>query len=207
MTESENKYRILVIDDEVLIAKALKRILKKSGFDTVELAHNSEQALVKAKAFLPHLVLSDINLEESEKDGIILTKEIVNAVNCEVIFVSAHTTNDIVSRAKNINPKNYIVKPFDDVQVKIAVEMALVGADLLTLGLKKVNILAKLTKTERTIIALIADNNTSKDIATKLFISAKTVENHRANIMRKLDLKPQNNSLLAWSILHKNELA
>ncbi len=197
--------RVLVIDDEMLIARDLQRILKRLELTNIGIANNSEEVLELYPTFKPHLVLCDINLEEP-KDGISLAAEILENLNTQIIFITAHSDENYLARAGELNPLSYILKPFNKDQVMATVKVALANKEVMEGGTVKQNYRELLTATELKILRLIADGGTTAGIADQLFVSKKTVENHRANISRKLDLEKKNNALLTWAMDHKYEL-
>lgn len=198
--------RVLILDDEMVIARDLERTLRSMGLTKVKIANSSTEVLDRARHFLPHLLLSDINLEEKNTDGIRVSNQIKEYLHVKVIYVTAHSDQHILDRAKQSRPENYIVKPFEEDQVRVAVELALNSPAIKKCGVLKSEEFSSLTESEKRILQLVSEHQTTKEIAKRLFISPKTVENHRSNITRKLGLQPRNNNLLAWAIEHKELL-
>lgn len=201
-----NDRRVLILDDEMVIARDLERTLRSMGLTKVKIANSSTEVLDRARHFLPHLLLSDINLEEKNTDGIRVSNQIKEYLHVKVIYVTAHSDQHILDRAKQSRPENYIVKPFEEDQVRVAVELALNSPAIKKCGVLKSEEFFSLTESEKRILQLVSEHQTTKEIAKRLFISPKTVENHRSNITRKLGLQPRNNNLLAWAIEHKELL-
>lgn len=201
-----NDRRVLILDDEMVIARDLERTLRSMGLTKVKIANSSTEVLDRARHFLPHLLLSDINLEEKNTDGIRVSNQIKEYLHVKVIYVTAHSDQHILDRAKQSRPENYIVKPFEEDQVRVAVELALNSPAIKKCGVLKSEEFSSLTESEKRILQLVSEHQTTKEIAKRLFISPKTVENHRSNITRKLGLQPRNNNLLAWAIEHKELL-
>ncbi len=198
--------RILILDDEIVIARDLQRILKRMGIGHVEVTNSSEEILELYLDYKPHLILCDINLEEPVEDGITVCTKILNELKTNIIFITAHSDKAYLERASKLSPLNYLLKPFDEKQVTATIEMALSKPLVRDAGCLKPSYSTLLTESEYTILKLIADNKTTSEIAEQLFISPKTVENHRRNITRKLGLQGKNNSLLSWAIEHRSEL-
>ena len=198
--------RVMILDDEMVIARDLQKILRKMGFSGVKIANSSDEALDLYLPFKPHLILCDINLEEPDKDGIYVCQQIIQQLQTHIIFITAHSDGTYLERASKIKPLNYLLKPFDEEQVVATVRMALAKPEVQKSGYLKQNFSDLLTKTEFKILKLISEDKTSKEIAGLHFISPKTVENHRSNITRKLGLPPKNNSLLSWALEHKELL-
>jgi DNA-binding NarL/FixJ family response regulator len=197
--------RILIIEDEMIIARDIERCLKEVEATDLRIANSSLEALEIARQFRPELVLLDINLKE-EKDGVAIARAIQNILHTEIIYITAHGNPSTIKKALTTQPMNYIIKPFSREQVKVAVKVALQNIDSQEhLGLPS-GLLNKLTPAERKIIRLIAKNKTSVEIAELLFLSPKTVENHRYHICKKLKLSAVKNSLIRWVYAHKSKI-
>ena len=116
--------RILVIDDEPLIAEDLMMILKEEGYQNVDMAIDYDQALKSIESGPPDLALIDINLGGS-KDGIDLAFKISGKYHFPFIFVTSYYDDQTRSRVKNCAPAGYILKPFNERELVINVEMVL----------------------------------------------------------------------------------
>ena len=197
--------RVLILDDEIVIARDLQRILKRLGVGEVEVINSSEEMLGIYLEFKPQLILCDINLEEPNEDGISLCEQIIQNLNTNIIFITAHSDKAYLERASMIKPLNYLLKPFEEKQVTASIKMALSKPEVQKSGLLKQNYANLLTESEYKILKQISENKTTSEIASQLFISPKTVENHRRNISQKLGLEARNNSLLSWALEHKKE--
>jgi DNA-binding CsgD family transcriptional regulator len=99
-------------------------------------------------------------------------------------------------------PFNYLVKPWNEQQIAVTVNMAFT---YILERMKNDSLVKNLSLSEYKILDLIAKQKKSKEIAEILFIAEKTVRNHRYNIIKKLDLPNDNNSLLKWAITHFNK--
>jgi DNA-binding LytR/AlgR family response regulator len=103
--------KVLVVDDEVLIAEDLKDILRSFGLNQVELAHSKSEALVKLASFEPDVALLDIRMEK-EFDGLELG-EIINArYKIPFIYITAHSDIAMIREIVKTKPAGYITKPF-----------------------------------------------------------------------------------------------
>jgi CheY-like chemotaxis protein len=121
MTE---KIRILIVEDEALIAEDLKEKLQKFGYEVPGIADTGEMAIALAEEHRPNLVLMDIHLAGA-MDGITTGGEIRSRWGIPIIYVTAFATQAIIDRAKKTNPSGYILKPFNDVQIQAAIQIAL----------------------------------------------------------------------------------
>lgn len=114
--------RILVVEDEILIAEYLKDILHSMHYEDVHLARNKEQALAAIESFRPELVLLDIRMAQ-ELDGISIATEINETSATPFIFITAHADQDIVQQALKTKPAAYITKPFKKIDVYAAISI------------------------------------------------------------------------------------
>lgn len=99
----------------------------------------------------------------------------------------------------HINTIQYIYYPWDEQKIKNTVQLAI---DEIEKNKKKETLLDKLSGTEYKVVDLISKKKKSKEIADILFIAEKTVRNHRYNIIKKLQLPNDNNSLVKWAMMH-----
>ena len=121
---SEAKIRVLVVEDELIIAKGIEKRLSVLGYAVVDTVPTGEEAVEKALETLPDLVLMDICLQ-GEMDGVTAAERIRSEADIPVIYLTAYADSDTLGRAKVTEPFGYIVKPFQDVTLKSAIEMAL----------------------------------------------------------------------------------
>lgn len=116
--------KILIVEDEPLIAKDLSFILEDLGIHKIEFAMNYEDAYKSIEEQEFDLILLDVNLS-SEKDGIDLAHEINKSKETPFIFITSYYNQSTVERAKVTNPLAYLLKPFNQFDIRINVEMAL----------------------------------------------------------------------------------
>lgn len=201
--------RILIIEDEIIIARFIERQLVNNFDCSAAIAINQKEVEEIMTSFLPHLILCDINLKE-EKDGIMLVEQLRQRYAFEVIFITSYQSRAIIEKALLYQPLNYLIKPVDEAAIYAALKLVwpVVEANS-KLGKLYDNIPLRrlLSDTEWKIFQLILQNKTSREIAALLFLSPYTIKNHRHSICRKLGLKNGNNSLLKWAMLHKELLA
>ncbi len=123
MTENRT-YKILVVEDEAVISLRLKKRLAKMGYDVPAIAYSGEDAVEKARRFKPDIVLMDVMIPD-KVDGIEAAKIMKAELNIPVIFLTAFSEDKIIERAKQVEPFGYLLKPFQDREIKAAVEVAL----------------------------------------------------------------------------------
>jgi DNA-binding response OmpR family regulator len=116
--------KIIVVEDEGLIALDLKLRLEQAGYTVAAIADNAADALESVERLQPSLVLMDIRLRGSQ-DGIETADQIRRRFHVPVIFVTALADREILDRAKITEPCGYIVKPFHSVDFRAQIEMAL----------------------------------------------------------------------------------
>jgi len=120
----KKQIRILIVEDEAIIANDIKRTLEKFGYIITDIAKSGETALQMVKESTPDLVLVDILLEGS-LNGIDITQTIQREYNVPVIFVTAFSDPNTVNKAKLTAPYGYVSKPFEDNELFSSIEMAL----------------------------------------------------------------------------------
>jgi len=116
--------RILVVEDERIVARDLANTLTDLGYQVVATTATGEDAIEKARALVPSLVLMDIHLKGSI-DGIQAAETITDERQIPVIYLSAHADPETLERAKCTGPFGYLVKPFRAIELRTAIEVAL----------------------------------------------------------------------------------
>lgn len=183
--------QILLIEDELIIARDLKMSLQKNQFSQLDHARNYEEAIFLFSKNHYDLVISDINLKTSI-DGISIIEKFSETKVIPVVYLTAYSDDEIVERAKKTMPFAYILKPFNINQLKLTINLALLNfkkhQDHIEPSDENAELLKTLTKREKEILIVLATGKISKEIADMLNISPQTVEKHKQNIRRKLDM-------------------
>jgi len=117
--------KILVVDDEAIITLQLEEQLHEMGYTVVGMAASGEEAIEKARQLLPDLVLMDIVMPKRRVNGIEAARVIIDELDIPVVFVTSYADDAIIEKAKQVRPYGYIVKPFNELEIKAAVEVAL----------------------------------------------------------------------------------
>jgi DNA-binding NarL/FixJ family response regulator len=199
------KKTILIVDDHPLFREGLKLLISRNPkFEVVAEAGNEREGLQMSKRLKPDLAIVDISLPD--KSGIDLTRSIRSLLpGTRVMIVSMHSKIDYITEAFQAGASGYVVKESATDRLVQGLEAVSKGEYFLDTSLshKVVKKLMQfpekeakitdaryetLTRREQQVMRLLAEGLSAKEIAEKLFISPKTVENHRANIMNKLDL-------------------
>jgi DNA-binding NarL/FixJ family response regulator len=200
-----NKKTTLIVDDHPLFREGVKTLIEHTPqFTVVGEAGNGKEALAMAKALRPDLVLLDLSLPD--QSGVEVTQQIRAFLpNTRVIIVSMHSKVELISKAFQAGATGYVVKESATEKLVEGLEAVSKGEYFLdsALSQKVVSKLVEssgkasksvdaryesLTPREQQVLRLLVEGLSAKEIAEKLFISPKTVENHRTNIMNKLDI-------------------
>lgn len=122
---------ILIVEDERIVAEALKMFLISKGYSVVGIAGTGEDAIRLVLEYLPDLIMMDISLK-GPIDGVEATEAIRSFHDVPVIFLTAFSDDAIIARAKVTRPYGYIIKPYDEREVLVAIEIALYSHELNT---------------------------------------------------------------------------
>ena len=199
------KKTILIVDDHPLVREGLVSILKPAaGYEVVGQAGNGRDAIRMVKNLKPDLVLLDMVLPD--KNGIELSREIRNiSPPTRIMIVSMHSKVDYIVKAFEAGATGYMAKESATERLLQGIEHVLNGEYFMD-GSVSHRVVEKLMQTpekemkitdaayetltprEQEVTVLLAEGYSAKDTAAKLFISPKTVENHRSSIMNKLGL-------------------
>ena len=114
-----------MVDDEAIITLQLEEQLSDMGYTVVGMAASGEEAIVKARQLMPDLVLMDIVMPRRQVNGIDAARTITDELNIPIVFVTSYADDAIIEKAKQVLPYGYIVKPFNELEVKAAIEVAL----------------------------------------------------------------------------------
>ena len=119
-----SKEKILIVEDDRIVAEGTKRSLKRLGFNVSGIVSYGEKAVERIKECDPDLVLMDIMLK-GEMNGIQATDLIHTQFDIPVVYLTAYTDEDVLNRAKITEPFGYIVKPFEERELNTTIEIAL----------------------------------------------------------------------------------
>jgi two-component system, response regulator PdtaR len=116
--------KIIIVEDEIIIALDLKLRLENLGYDVMTTVFNGEDAIKVAGEKNPDLVLMDIQLN-GEMDGINVAQQIRNLYNIPFIYLTGSYENALLERAKQTDPIGFINKPFDELEIQNLIEKAM----------------------------------------------------------------------------------
>lgn len=197
---------ILLADDHPILLKGLRDELINIGFVVLEGATNGAQALEIITSKKPTIAILDINMPFLTGFEVIKKcKE--ESLETKFIILTSYKEKGFVLKAKKMNISGYLLKDEPFSEIKKCIQEVLNGNFYaskifdevfdkeISPQIEKIKFLSP---SERTIVRLIAGENSSKEIAEILSISSRTVDKHRSNIISKLDLPSDSDSLSMW---------
>jgi DNA-binding NarL/FixJ family response regulator len=211
---SIKKIKVLLADDHAMVRQGFTVLLNaQPDIEVIGEAADGNEMVELAENLHPDVVLADISMPNL--NGIEATK-LIHQRNPEmpVVMITTHTSSSYVVRALRNGARGYVVKNDDFQHVIQAIKAVILGQrylstlvseqiiDAVVMGTSmEFNLDERISIREREILQLIAEGNSNSQIAKKLVISARTVETHRTNIMRKLELNSQID-ILRYAIQH-----
>ena len=198
------KHRIVIADDHTIMREGLRSLLEaEAAFEVIGAVDNGRDAVRLATLLKPDLVLMDLAMPHM--DGMSAIRELKRrAPEIKVLVLTMHKTEEHIRAALQAGASGYLLKDAARAELLIAIVSIMRGrtfispavADRIVAGYldhdaPEGSVSARsdtLTAREKQVLKLIAEGRRNKDIAEYLFVSVKTVEKHRANLMSKLDL-------------------
>lgn len=191
----ENLIKIIIADDHKIFRDGLKNLLDKSGeFDIIAEAENGTQVLELLIDHQPDVVVMDISMPK--KNGIEVLKEVAEIYpKTKFIMLSMHEEGDYIIKCIKLGASGYLLKTVEEEELRSAIKAVHNGkkyfnadiSSLMASQLQNATEQVHITPREQEVLELVADGLSTKLIADKLFISARTVESHRLNLMKKFD--------------------
>jgi len=198
-----NKKRILIVDDHQLIIDGLRGFIESNqNYQVIGEANTGTEAIRLTSVLNPDLILMDI--EMPEMSGIQASQEIKKShPQIKIIIVSMHNEKQLIKKLIDQGADGYLLKNSSQIEVMDAIEKVLnnqiylsqdVTLSLLDKSQNKsshnsdVTTIAQLTEREIEILKLVAQGMTNKEVGDSLNISHRTVDTHRTNLMKKLDV-------------------
>ncbi len=181
----KERVKILIVEDEGVTAASIGELLEEEEYSVSGIAKDAATALriSSQEEAAPAVVICDIHIQGST-NGIDLARQLKDLYQCEVIFLTAYSDTKTLQAAFHTEPVMYVVKPYTDTQLLVAVQMAFHKLYQPNQSLADRHPL-QLTEREKEIAMLIAQGLTSKQIARNLFISIETVKTHRRRMLSK----------------------
>ncbi|MFA9188270.1 response regulator transcription factor [Flavobacterium sp. FBOR7N2.3] len=194
-----NEIKLIIADDHELFRKGLAELLRKhddikivksvaDGFEFMELINSQFEA---------DIVLLDITMPNM--DGFQVLKELKTLTsNIKPIVISMHNDGNYIAKCAKMGAHGYLLKNTDEAELILAIRSVNKGKKYFSAEIseKMINFMSThsiseniLSNKETEVLGLISKGLTTKEIATKLFVSSRTIETHRANILKKLEVK------------------
>jgi len=215
----KTKIKIVIADDHPIIRKGLVDIIEQeTDIEILGQAANGEEAINIIIKTLPDIAIVDVNMPI--KSGFDVAREIAKSkTRVQIIFLTMHDEQEMFKHALELNVSGYIMKDCaaediidciravhnDDFYFSPSLSKNFIANHKERFNFIVKGGIEKLTPTEKTILRLIAAGLTSSEIAYQLFVSRKTIENHRANICAKLDLHGVN-ALMKYAIQNQSKI-
>jgi DNA-binding NarL/FixJ family response regulator len=202
MSEPVDRIRVMVVDDHPMWRDAVERDLQDAGFDVVGVAANGSEALARFPACRPHVVVLDLQIPAP--DGVAVTAEVIRQdPSARVLILSASGEQDDVLGAVKAGATGYLVKSASRKELLDAVHRVAQGDTVFTPGLAGLVLgeyrrlseptstetgQPSLTERETEVLRMVAKGLSYKQIAERLVLSHRTVQNHVQNTLRKLQM-------------------
>lgn len=194
--QMHNTHTILVADDHPLLLKGLVDELESKGYNVIAQSTNGLEALEQLLDLRPDIAILDIQMPMLS--GIeVITKATDAGCTTRFILLTSHKEEGLVYRAKQLGISGYLLKEEPFLEMERCILKVSAGETYFSKTfeqmvettinpqLKKLKLLSS---SERTILRMVAQSKTSKEIAEELLISLRTVQKHRSNIIQKLEL-------------------
>jgi len=204
---------IIIADDHPLLLKGLNDFLVEKKYNIIGSGNNGKEAYNLIEEKNPDIAILDIQMPFMS--GIEVAEKCkINKFDTKIVLITFHKEEILFQKAKELNIFGYILKEFAIEEIETCIDTVSNGEPYFSQKIRrslhqnsfKGSSFDTLTPSERKILKLIAKDKTNKEIASILFISYRTVEKHRSNIINKLNLEQKTNSLLIWAKEHQENL-
>lgn len=193
--------KVIIADDHAIIREGLKSLLENKNIDVVGIAQNGRDAINQALELKPDIVMMDISMPDM--NGVEATLNIKkNIPETKVIALSIHSGKNFIDKMFSSGASGYVLKEcaFDEIYDAIcevskgnfylspSIARTYVKHSSTEADNKQKILFNEMTNKEREVLQLIAEGQKTRDIAEMLNVSIKTIEAHRRNIMKKLNI-------------------
>lgn len=198
----DKKYSVLIVEDHTLLRQGLIAMISSDPLlEVVGEADNGRDAIRQAATLKPDIVLMDINMPVMNGSEA-LTEIKHRDPNIKVIMLTAHNAEEYIRDSIKAGANGYVLKQASRDDLILGIHKVLNGKTYLTPDVAdklfnkylsgsvnaEFSAWEQISKREREVLKLVAEGNTNKGIASLMCVSIKTVEKHRSNLMKKLDL-------------------
>lgn len=209
------KIKVFNADDHPMLRKGVTNLLNQTeAFQWVGSASDGKEALEKIRAIKPDVAILDI--EMPHLTGLDVARTLLaEGTTTQFVLLTLFKDKSFLNRALEAGIKGYLLKESKETEIIECIHFANQGKPYVNASMTQYlitdkgienDVLNLLSNHEINILKLISRQKTSNEIADMLFISPKTVSNHRTNISKKLGLTGQQNGLLKWAIENKELL-
>lgn len=212
--------RIVMADDHPIVRQGLRQMIEADkSLTIIAEAGDGRSALELIETHKPDVAVLDIDMPQM--DGFAVARSLQRKnLAVEVVFLTMHSEEEIFQAAMDLGVKGYVLKDSAVTDIVASIKTVAAGRPYLSPALSALLLhrrrraeeldkqqpgLHDLSPMERRVLKLIAEDKTSREIAEELFISYRTVETHRSNICKKLDLHGSL-ALVKFAVAHKSEL-
>ena len=220
MSAPDKKIKVLIADDHPIFRQGLKKVLEEDGkYLVISETSNGTETLEKIRELKPDAAVLDIDMPGL--NGIEILKAIQKEkIPVKSIILTMYKDEEYFNQAMDYGVLGYLLKDSVVIELIGCLDAVVSGKHYISPKISEyllqrsekqkalmnaVPQLQQLTKTEREVLRHLSENKTSRKIAEEMFISERTVENHRANICSKLGLKGYN-ALLLFAVTYKSVL-
>ncbi|UKM65560.1 response regulator transcription factor [Flavobacteriaceae bacterium GSB9] len=194
-----SKIKVIIADDHELFRNGLKELLiKQDDINVVATVGDGEQFMEVVKEIKDiNIVLLDITMPNMDGFQVLKALKNLNA-SIKPIIISMHNDGNYIAKCAKSGAYGYLLKNADEDELVKAIRMVNKGQKYFNseIAEKMINFMSEqkvseniLSKKEKEVLNLISEGYTTKEIAAKLFVSTRTIETHRANILKKLEVK------------------
>lgn len=216
----KDEIRILIADDHPVFRRGLSMFIQSDErLKIVAQAGNGKEALDLIGKLEPDVAALDVNMPEMTGFDVVRELKKLNLAT-EIIFLTMHKDEAMFNTAMDLGAKGYLLKESAVEEIVAGIKAVAAGENFISPALatflfnrsrrNAAFVDAKptindLTATERRILKMVAENQTSREVAEQLFISVRTVERHRQNICDKLEIHGSN-ALIKFALAHQEQL-
>ncbi|MCP4975357.1 MAG: response regulator transcription factor [Maribacter sp.] len=207
----ENLFTIIIADDHPMLLNGLFEQLVANGYDVIGQATNGMEALEIVLSKKPTLALLDIDMPMLTGFEVIKIAKEKNS-QTKFIVLSFHKETEYITQARALNIDGYLLKEDSFFEIQRCIQGVLKGGTYFSSSFQQQELnsanaelrkISFLTASEKTILKLVAKQYSTQRIADHLHVSSRTVEKHRSNIISKLEIEGETNSLTNWAIANK----
>lgn len=200
-------FKVVIADDHPVLLTGLKGIINAvEGFRVIDAVNDGISAYSSIVKLQPNIAILDLDMPKLS--GLEVAQRIKREYpEIAISILTLHKEESFLSRAIDMGVEGFMLKDFANEEIEKCLKALSCGQKFYSEDLQEFikseselpSSYDLLSRTEKKVIRLISQNKTSKEIAELLFVSPKTIQNHRYNISKKLALEPKNNSLLTWA--------